>query len=111
MESRACANVFAKEGDRAGESARDRYSIAPAELIAVQREARARGLAIVGFYHSHPDHPAKPSARDLAEAYWPECSYVIVSVDAGASKELAAYRLEAEDGGRRQFVPEEIVIS
>ena len=62
------------------DSAHNRYSIAPQELIRIQREARRRGLDIVGFYHSHPDHPAQWSKTDLAEAHWFGCSYVITSV-------------------------------
>ena len=84
-EARACVNV------RAGD--RGRYAIAPAELIAAQRAARARGLAVVGFYHSHPDHPAAPSATDRDEAYWPDCSYVIVSTAKGRAGELRSFVL------------------
>lgn len=62
------------------DSAHNRYSIAPQELIRIQREARQQGLDIVGFYHSHPDHPAQWSKTDLAEAHWIGCSYVITSV-------------------------------
>jgi proteasome lid subunit RPN8/RPN11 len=62
------------------DSAHNRYQIAPQELIRIQREGRGRGLDIVGFYHSHPDHPAQWSKTDLAEAHWLGCSYVITSV-------------------------------
>ena len=85
VEARACANA------RAGR--RDRYAIAPEELIAAQRAARERGLELLGFYHSHPDHPLEPSATDRAEAYWEGCSYVIVSVAGGQAGELRSFRL------------------
>jgi proteasome lid subunit RPN8/RPN11 len=62
------------------DSAHNRYQIAPQELIHIQRTARHKGLDIVGFYHSHPDHPAQGSKTDLAEAHWFGCSYVITSV-------------------------------
>jgi proteasome lid subunit RPN8/RPN11 len=62
------------------DSAHNRYQIAPQELIRIQQEARRRGLDIVGFYHSHPDHPAHWSKTDLEEAHWIGCSYVITSV-------------------------------
>ncbi len=65
------------------DSAHNRYGIAPQELIRIQRNARQQGLDIVGFYHSHPDHPAQWSTTDLAEAHWFGCSYVITGV-AGA---------------------------
>ncbi|MGB8479857.1 MAG: M67 family metallopeptidase [Acidobacteriaceae bacterium] len=63
------------------DSARNRYQIAPQELIRIQQQARRRGLDIVGFYHSHPDHPAEWSKTDLEEAHWIGCSYVITSVE------------------------------
>lgn len=61
-------------------SAHNRYQIAPQDLIRIQRGARQQGLEIVGFYHSHPDHPAQWSQTDLDEAHWLGCSYVITSV-------------------------------
>jgi proteasome lid subunit RPN8/RPN11 len=62
------------------DSAHNRYHIAPQELIRIQQQARSRGLDIVGFYHSHPDHPAEWSKTDLEEAHWIGCSYVITRV-------------------------------
>jgi proteasome lid subunit RPN8/RPN11 len=62
------------------DSAHNRYHIAPKELIRIQQQARGRGLDIVGFYHSHPDHPAEWSKTDLEEAHWIGCSYVITRV-------------------------------
>lgn len=61
----------------------DRYSIDPEKVIAALKLARSRSETIVGFYHSHPDHPPEYSATDLAEAHWFDCSYLITSVDAG----------------------------
>jgi proteasome lid subunit RPN8/RPN11 len=68
-------------GNTRTDSAHNRYNIAPQELIAAQRHARKAGLDIVGFYHSHPDHPAQYSTTDFAEAHWFGCAYVITSVD------------------------------
>src|SRR5690348_13657349 len=65
------------------DSAHNRYNIDPRELVRIQREARERGEDIIGFYHSHPDHPARWSSTDLAEAHWLGCSYVITSVEKG----------------------------
>jgi proteasome lid subunit RPN8/RPN11 len=70
-----------RAGNTRTDSAHNRYHIAPQELIAIQRQARERDLDIVGFYHSHPDHPARWSSTDLNEAHWFGCSYVITSVD------------------------------
>ena len=69
-----------RAGNTRTDSAHNRYHIAPQELIKAQREGRARGLDIVGFYHSHPDHPAQWSTTDFAEAHWYGCSYVITAV-------------------------------
>jgi proteasome lid subunit RPN8/RPN11 len=68
-------------GNTRTDSAHNRYSIAPVELVRIQRQARAHSLDIVGFYHSHPDHPAQWSATDIAEAHWLGCSYVITRVE------------------------------
>jgi proteasome lid subunit RPN8/RPN11 len=68
-------------GNTRTDSAHNRYHIAPQELIAAQRQARKLGLDIVGFYHSHPDHPAMWSKTDFAEAHWFGCAYVITATD------------------------------
>ena len=70
-----------RAGNTRTDSAHNRYHIAPQELIAAQRQARKSGFDIVGFYHSHPDHPAQWSQTDFAEAHWFGCAYVITSVD------------------------------
>jgi proteasome lid subunit RPN8/RPN11 len=70
-------------GNTRTDSLANRYHISPSELVRIQREAMLAGQDIVGFYHSHPDHPARWSATDLAEAHWTDCSYVITSVDKG----------------------------
>ncbi len=69
-----------RAGNTRTDSAHNRYHIAPEELIAAQRQARNSGLDIVGFYHSHPDHPAQWSHTDFAEAHWFGCAYVITAV-------------------------------
>lgn len=83
-----------------GQSARTRYKIAPKELIEVQREARERGLDIVGFYHSHPDAPPHFSRTDLDEAYWMGCSYVIASVLRGCASDVRSYLLSGNEEER-----------
>jgi proteasome lid subunit RPN8/RPN11 len=69
-----------------------RYLIAPDDLRRLEAEVRAAGLEIVGYYHSHPDHPAAPSAFDASHA-WPWYSYVIVRIDRGRGAELASWVL------------------
>jgi proteasome lid subunit RPN8/RPN11 len=72
-----------------------RYLIAPDDLRRLEREVQGDGLEIVGYYHSHPDHPAEPSAYDAAHA-WPWYSYLIVRVEQGQPREAASYTLDAD---------------
>ena len=64
------------------ERARDRYEMDPLDMLRVQREFESGPLDIVGIYHSHPDHPSRPSQTDTDRA-WPDYSYVIISVQGG----------------------------
>ena len=72
-----------------------RYLIAPDDLLRLEREVREAGQEIVGYYHSHPDHPARPSAFD-AEHAWPWYSYLIVRIDRGRGAEMASWVLDDE---------------
>jgi proteasome lid subunit RPN8/RPN11 len=69
-----------------------RYLIAPEDLRRVTVELTGAGLEILGYYHSHPDHPPVPSAFDLEHA-WPWYSYLIVRVEDGGARELASWVL------------------
>ena len=91
------------------DSPHNRYHIDPRELIRIQQQARERALDIVGFYHSHPDHPARWSATDLAEAHWVGCSYVITSVEQGRAAQTNSFELSGEEENKR-FVDEEIQV-
>lgn len=82
-----------------------RSLILPEELLRGEREARSRGLEVVGNYHSHPDHPARPSRFDLEHA-WPTWSYVIVSVNKGRACSLLSWQLEHD---RSHFNSEQVV--
>ena len=86
------------------ERARDRYEIDPRDHIRIQREADAGGQDIVGYYHSHPDHPAQASRFDTERA-WSGYVYLIVSVANGEAVEANAFVAE-KDGG--PFHPEEL---
>jgi proteasome lid subunit RPN8/RPN11 len=94
-------------GNTRTDSPHNRYHISPIELVRIQRQARTAGLDIVGFYHSHPDHPAQWSSTDLAEAHWTGCSYVLTSVEKGKAALTNSFLLveEAED---KLFVNEAI---
>lgn len=67
-----------------------RYAIAPEELLAAEQWARAHGVDVIGYYHSHPDAPPSPSAHDRAHA-WPWVSYVIVSVECGRAASMMSW--------------------
>ena len=90
--------------NRRDDSPRNRFSITAEDFRVAERAATEQGLEVVGWYHSHPDHPAKPSEFDREHA-WPWYSYVIVSVDAGKPHLMTSWLL-AED--RSHFDPEEI---
>ena len=77
---------------------RRRFLIGPDDYRRAEARAAERGLEIVGFYHSHPDHPAQPSAFDLAQA-WPNLSYTIVSIRGGVPREMRSWRLRADRSG------------
>jgi proteasome lid subunit RPN8/RPN11 len=84
----------------------NRYTIAPEDIIRAERTASARSLSVLGYYHSHPDHPAVPSEYDRQHA-WPSYSYLIVKVMNGATDGLRSWTLT--DAGR--FVEEQIEVS
>ena len=92
------------------DSPHNRYHIDPKELIRIQREGRDRGEDIVGFYHSHPDHPAKWSSTDLAEAHWFGCSYLITSVENGKAVLTNSFELAGSDENDKKFLDEKIEI-
>ncbi|MGO9126212.1 MAG: M67 family metallopeptidase [Terriglobales bacterium] len=97
-------------GNTRKDSPQNRYNIDPRELIRIQREARERGEDIVGFYHSHPDHPARWSPTDLAEAHWFGCSYVITSVEKGRAAATNSFELVGSEEKDKELVEEEIEI-
>jgi proteasome lid subunit RPN8/RPN11 len=77
------------------EGPRRRFLVRPADYREAERRATAAGGDLLGFYHSHPDHPARPSQYDLDHA-WPFFSYVIVSVRAGVSEDMTSWRLQED---------------
>ena len=95
-------------GNTRDDSPRNRYNIDPRELIHIQREGHERGEDIIGFYHSHPDHPAQWSATDFAEAHWYGCSYVITSVAAGKAEMTNSFELVGTNESEKRLVGEEV---
>ena len=96
---REIANVHEDERRR-------RFLLDPRQHLAAQKEARSRGLAVIGVYHSHPDHPAQPSEHDRLHA-WPNLRYLIVSVERGRAGEITAWTL-ADDGSA--MLPEPLTV-
>jgi proteasome lid subunit RPN8/RPN11 len=99
-----------RAGNTRTDSAHNRYHIAPQELISIQRQARERDLDIVGFYHSHPDHPARWSSTDLNEAHWFGCSYVITSVEKGKAAQTNSFFLAGTGEDDKRLENEEIAL-
>lgn len=92
------------------DSPQNRYNIDPKQLIHIQREARERGEDIIGFYHSHPDHPPRWSQTDLADAHWLGCSYVITSVEKGKAAVTNSFELTGSDENDKQLVGEKVQV-
>ena len=99
-----------RAGNTRTDSAHNRYNIAPQELVKIQRQARGLGLDIVGFYHSHPDHPAHWSPTDFAEAHWLGCSYVITSIERGKAALTNSFLLRGTGEDDKRFEDQPIQI-
>jgi proteasome lid subunit RPN8/RPN11 len=92
--------------NRRDDSPRNRFSVTAEDVRDSEKAAREKGLDVVGWYHSHPDHPARPSQYDREHA-WPWYSYIIVSVANGKSQEMTSWRLSDD---RSDYACEEIAI-
>ena len=92
--------------NRRDDSPQNRFSVTAQDVLDAEKSARQQGLDVVGWYHSHPDHPARPSAYDRDHA-WPWYSYIIVSVAQGQPQDMTSWRLNDD---RQQFSPEGIQI-
>ncbi len=88
------------------EGPRRRFLVRPVDYRAAEQRAAQLGAELVGFYHSHPDHPARPSRYDLDHA-WPVFAYVIVAVDAGETGALTSWRLRND---RSAFDEEPVMV-
>lgn len=99
-----------RAGNTRTDSAHNRYNIAPQELVKIQRQARDLRLDIVGFYHSHPDHPAQWSQTDIAEAHWLGCSYIITGIEEGNAALTNSFLLTGTSEEDKRFEDESIQI-
>ena len=86
------------------EGPRRRFLVRPQDYREAERRASELGVELLGFYHSHPDHPARPSQYDLDHA-WPFFSYIIVSVRGGVPEDMTSWLLRDDRSG---FDPEEL---
>jgi proteasome lid subunit RPN8/RPN11 len=92
--------------NRRDDSPRNRFSVTAEDVRDAEKAAAQQGLEIVGWYHSHPDHPARPSAYDREHA-WPWYSYIIVSVNGGVAQDMTSWRLNDD---RQEFSAEAIEV-
>jgi len=99
------ANTLGRQADGAeDESLANRFLISPEDIARADRDALKRGFDIIGFFHSHPDHPSRPSETDRAFA-WPVIAFVITSVPAGKAATTQSWVLRDD---RSAFDEEEI---
>ncbi len=84
----------------------DRFLLDPSDIVNAEKYAKQRSIDILGFYHSHPDHPARPSATDL-ESAWESYYYIIISVDKGKMSNMGLFKLSEQSNG---FIEETINI-
>lgn len=105
-EPRTVAELLPIENAHEEGGRHDRFLITPLQFMQTEREARSRGLEVIGFYHSHPGSSAQPSAFDQDHA-WPWYSYIIVSVMSGKAAEMTSWRLKDD---RSAFDEEKICV-
>ena len=92
--------------NRRDDSPRNRFAVTAEDVLEAEKAARKHGLEVVGWYHSHPDHPARPSQFDREHA-WPWYSYIIVSVMSGEPADMTSWRLNDD---RQDYSHERIEI-
>jgi proteasome lid subunit RPN8/RPN11 len=97
--------VYPAENERK-DSRHNRYLITPQQSKRADSYARSRQLGVIGYYHSHPDHPAAPSGYDLDHSCWPGESYIIVSIENGKAAALNSFTKP----DYTRFEQEEIVV-
>ena len=89
------------------EGPRRRFRVSDKDYLQTERRASELKAGLLGFYHSHPDHPARPSQYDLDHAF-PTFSYIIVSVRGGTPEDMTSWRLRDD---RSAFDPEALVVA
>ena len=100
-----CGALLGRDGDlsrdvldllplenRRNDSPRNRFEVTPADVLLAEKTARQNNIELLGWYHSHPDAPARPSEFDREHA-WPWYSYIIVSVQQCEPRDTTSWRL------------------
>ena len=105
-DQRHVAQIFITENAREDEARHNRYLVTPKEYLQAEVAAEMLGLSLIGVFHSHPDHPNRPSEFDREWAQ-PFFSYIITSVNEGKAVESRSWRLA---GDRSKFDEETINI-
>ncbi|MGA2112933.1 MAG: M67 family metallopeptidase [Anaerolineales bacterium] len=95
---RVVAEIHCLGNRREGEARRRRYLIEAGDMLSAEKLAESKGLEVVGVFHSHPDHPARPSDTDREWAL-PWYSYVITSVDGGEARQTSSWHLREDRSG------------
>jgi proteasome lid subunit RPN8/RPN11 len=90
--------------NRRNDSPRNRFEVTPQDVLLAEKTAREQKVDLIGWYHSHPDAPARPSEFDREHA-WPWYSYIIVSIQNGSPKDMTSWRLHDD---RAAYDPEAI---
>ena len=92
------------------EGPRRRFMVRPSDYQLAERRATELSGELLGFYHSHPDHPAQWSKTDLEEAHWIGCSYVITRVAAGKADVTNSFELTGTDEADKAFRNEKVEV-
>jgi proteasome lid subunit RPN8/RPN11 len=100
----------ARCGNTRTDSPQNRYHIDDRDMIRIMKWSREHGVDVIGFYHSHPDHPAQWSKTDLEEAHWIGCSYVITRVAQGKADATNSFELTGTDEADKAFVDENVAV-
>ena len=102
-DGRAIVSDLVRASNAREDSPRNRYLMPPEEFACVLRDADRKGLDVLGFYHSHPDAPARPSEYDREHA-WPAYAYLVLAVAGGVAGEIGAFEL-SDDGAAFHPLP------